>query len=108
MKRVGWMSMVLLLAALASSAAWGGPVTRISALSPRYNSGEIEVSWETPLTGGCTTSNFATTNATAQNHQALIAFLLAAFSSDTSVEVVFGGGCASGANWIQTVKLVKS
>jgi hypothetical protein len=102
------MACTTLFGTLVGGFAWGGPITKISALSPKYSSGEIEITWVAPLTGGCSTSNIATTNAGAQNHQALVAFLLAAFATDASVEVTFGGGCASSSNWIQTVKLVKS
>lgn len=87
--------------------AQGGPETKLVALSPRYPTGEMEITWATPLTGGCTTSNLALTNATAANHQPLIAFLLAALSLNATVEVTFGGGCtATNTNWIQTIKVI--
>lgn len=103
----------ILLAALLVFAlpvqAEAGPVTKVVALSPRYNAQEIDITWQTALTGGCTSSNLATTNGGASNHQALLAFLLAALTSGASVEVTFGGGCAAGGlNWIQTIKVVSS
>jgi hypothetical protein len=104
----GVVSGFVLAALSLTGTALGEPITKISSLSPRYNAGEIEITWETPLAGGCTTSSLAVTNAGAANHQSLVAFLLAAFAANASVEVFFGGGCATGGiNWIQTVKLVK-
>jgi hypothetical protein len=99
----------LVLAALVvTRTGFAEPISKISSFSPRYDASEIEITWETPLTGGCTTSSLAVTNAGAANHQSLIAFLLAAFAANASVEVHFGEGCATGGiNWIQTVKLVK-
>jgi hypothetical protein len=94
------------LAIISASTAYADPVTRIAKLSPRYNSGVIEIHWETALTGGCNTSTFAVTNSGAANADELVAFLLAAYLAGRSVEVVFGGGCDGGANWIQTVRLV--
>lgn len=87
--------------------AHGGPETKVASLSPRYPTGEMEITWATPLTGGCTTSNLALTNATAANHQPLIAALLAALSMSATVEVTFGGGCtAANTNWIQTIRVI--
>jgi hypothetical protein len=94
------------LASLPASLASADPVTRIATLSPRFNSNVVEINWETAITGGCTTSTFAVTNAGAANSDELVAFLLAAFLAGRSVEVVFGGGCDGGSNWIQTIRLV--
>jgi hypothetical protein len=87
--------------------AYGGPQTKITSVSPKYPSGEIEITWETALTGGCTTSSVALTNNGAANHQALVATLLAAVSMQATVEVTWGGGCgASNTNWIHTIRLI--
>jgi hypothetical protein len=103
-----WRASLLLAALIAAPGVSAGPVSKIVGLTPKYNSNEVEITWEAPLAGGCTTSTYAVTNAAAINHSALVAFLLAAFSADSRVEVVFGGGCGSaGSNWIQTIKLVK-
>jgi hypothetical protein len=98
---------VLAACVLGATAAIAGPIATIKSLTPRYGSDVIEIEWETSLTGGCTTSPLAVTNATAQNREELTAFLLAAFASGSQVEVFFGGGCDSGSNWIQTIKLLK-
>jgi hypothetical protein len=87
--------------------AGAGPITRVTGLLPRYNSDVIEIQWEAPLTGGCTTSATAITNGTAANANELTAFLLTAFSAGHNVEVIFGGGCDGGFNWIQTIRLVQ-
>jgi hypothetical protein len=91
---------------LASSSLSAGPVTKIAKLSPRYASDVIEIEWEQALTGPCTTSVAAITNSAAANNNDLTAFLLAAFIASQNVEVIFGGGCDGGSNWIQTVRLV--
>jgi hypothetical protein len=91
-----------------SGVAFAGPQTKITSISPKYPSGEIEITWETGLAGGCTTSNLALTNPGAANHQALVASLLAALSLNATVEVFFGGGCSSAnTNWIQTIRLIR-
>ncbi len=90
-----------------SGVSMAGPITQIAKLSPRYNSDVIEIEWQSALTGGCNMSTAAVTNASAANSNELVAFLLAAFSADLNVEVIFGGGCDEGANWVQTVRLVR-
>jgi hypothetical protein len=87
--------------------AHAGPITTITGLSPRYNSDVLEIRWASALTGGCNTSDSAVTNGTAANANELTAFLLTAFSAGHNVEVIFGGGCDGGSNWIQTVRLVQ-
>jgi hypothetical protein len=99
-------AVVGVLTSLAANTANADPVTRIAKLSPRYASNVIEIHWETALLGGCTTSTFAVTNAGSANNDELAAFLLGAFFAGRSIEVVFGGGCDGGSNWIQTIRLV--
>jgi hypothetical protein len=84
-----------------------GPVTKVASLSPRYNSEVIEIQWTTAVTGGCSTSTAAVTNAGAANAKALTTFLLAALATGADVEVTFGGGCDGSSNWIQTVRLIQ-
>jgi hypothetical protein len=109
MKHIKSLACLSLLSFISAGTAVAGPITKITSISPIYNSAELEIVWETSITGGCNTSTVATTNSGAVSHQKLVAFLLAAFAADASVEVIFGGGCATGSiNWIQTVKLVKT
>jgi hypothetical protein len=91
-----------------SGVAFAGPQAKITSISPKYPTGEIEITWETALTGGCTTSSLALTHPGASNHQTLVASLLPALSVNATVEVIFGGGCnSSNTNWIQTIKLLR-
>lgn len=102
--RIGFIVVAMCM----SGVAFAGPQTKITSISPKYPSGEIEITWEAALAGGCTTSNLALTNPGASNHQALVASLLAALSLNATVEVFFGGGCSSAStNWIQTVKVMR-
>jgi hypothetical protein len=92
---------------LVTSSALAGPITQVTKLSPRYNSDVIEIEWAASVAGGCTMSATAVTNATAANSNELIAFLLSAFATGSEVEVIFGGGCDGGSNWIQTIRLIR-
>lgn len=88
--------------------ALAGPITKVAALSPRYNTEVLEISWDGVVAGGCVYSDFAVTNPAAANHKALVATLLTAFAAGNNVEVIFGGGCDSGSvNWIQTIKILR-
>ncbi len=106
----GTKSFVFAITALLSLSCPGicaaGPITKIAKLSPRFNSDVIEVEFQDAVTGGCNTSTLAVTNAAAVNANELTAFLLAAFMAGSNIEVLFGGSCDGGSNWIQTIKLV--
>jgi len=103
MSRVAFLVVALFM----SGAVFAGPQTKIAAISPKYPTEEIEITWETALAGGCSTSTVALTNPGAANHKALVATLLAALAENATVEVFFGGGCtSSNTNWIQTVRMM--
>jgi hypothetical protein len=105
-RRYSVVSAIALLLLVGSVVSVANPITKIVKLSPRYNSNVIEIEFQDAIVGGCTTSVAAVTNSAAANADELTAFLLAAFMSGSNVEVISGGGCDGGLNWIQTIRLV--